>query len=725
MERIDLTKQELRARAREQLGITGLAADAPPLRDTMSRHRLSWYPILGIGVLAVVDTFHRYAFTVLTPEISRTLGVGRGTMAFAIAVMTLATTLGPVPFAALAAKPRRALLALVAAAVMSLAAIGTGFVTVIWGLLFVLVVDGLTTGGAQALHRPLLMDTYPPEARVRALSFYQQADALGSVVGPLFVALLAGVLLFTWRGVFIVLGVTSLVAVLSAIRLRDPGFGRWDTDQIRATVRAREGEAEESEGDVTLGFFEIMRRLFLIPTIKRMLVSFGVIGIMLVPFQTFLFFFLDERWGLGPGARGLFFAFAAAVGIAALFGFAKRGESAFRQDPARVLSLGAWLLIAAVLLIAAGALSPWFWVMVALVSGGLACIVVLNPAIYSVLLSVTPPRMRPHAGAITGVFLAGVGGFLGVFFLTGIEDRYGIVGAMLSLVVPGVAGALILRSARGLVMADMDRLIDEVIEDEEIRQIRAAGGRLPMLACRGINFSYGELQVLFDVDFTCEEGEMVALLGTNGAGKSTLLKVISGIGLPGGGTVRFEGQDITYLDAERRLGLGITQVPGGRAIFPPLSVVENLRVFGHSLGRSRRRIDDAIARSFDAFPQLAERRNQPAGTLSGGEQQMLALTTALILRPRLLLIDELSLGLAPVIVGQLLEMVRRINADGVSIVLVEQSVNIALTLVEHAYFMEKGEIRFDGRADELLARDDLLRAVFLGGPGGGEGGEAT
>src|SRR4029077_3018310 len=192
-------------------------------------------------------------------------------------------------------------------------------------------------------------------------------------------------------------------------------------------------------------------------------------------------------------------------------------------------------------------------------------------------------------------------------------------------------------------------------------------------------------------------------------------KVISGIGLPSHGSVRFRGQDITYLDAERRLRIGIAHIPGGRAIFGPMTVVENLRTFGYTLANDRKTIDQAIDTAFEAFPRLAERRNSLGATLSGGEQQMLGLSKGLILRPRLLLIDELSLGLAPVIVGQLLEMVRAINADGTAVVLVEQSVNIALNLVQHAYFMEKGEMRFDGRSEDLLARDDLLRAVFLRG----------
>jgi ABC-type branched-subunit amino acid transport system ATPase component len=183
--------------------------------------------------------------------------------------------------------------------------------------------------------------------------------------------------------------------------------------------------------------------------------------------------------------------------------------------------------------------------------------------------------------------------------------------------------------------------------------------------------------------------------------------------MPTAGSIRFAGEDITYLDAEGRLRRGINQVPGGRATFGPLSVVDNLRAYAYSIDRAA--VEPAIDRALAAFPRLDERRNQLASTLSGGEQQMLALAKAVMLQPRLLLIDELSLGLAPLIVAQLLDLVRRINAEGTAVVLVEQSVNIALDLADHAYFMERGEVRFDGPSKELLGRDDLLRAVFLDG----------
>jgi ABC-type branched-subunit amino acid transport system ATPase component/MFS family permease len=723
VDEVEHARDDLRDSARRTLGVTGEGTEhSTPFRETMRRYNLSIYPLAALGLLGIVDQFQGYAFSVLAPDISRALGIGKGVIAGVIALKTLAVAVAPLPMAALAQRrARRAFLCVITGVLWSLVAIATGFTTIVWGLLLVLLADGLSTGSVAALHQPLLLDSYPPEGRVRVLSGYAGFAAFGNVISPLAVAFLAATMGLTWRGVFVALGLTSLIATFAAIRLRDPGFGVWDTQRIREAVREHHGEGmagvELTEQDVTLGFFETVRRLFLVPTVRRLLIAFAVFGLLLIPYQTFLFFFLEERWNLGPGARGLFFAFTAAVSIVALVLFSRQGEERFRENPGSVTRLAGILLAVAVVLIGLGGLSPWFWGMVAMFSASSALVTILSPALNAALLSVIPSQMRPHAGALSGIFLGGVGGVIGALFLSGIDRRFGVGGTMVSLVIPGVAGALLLASTGKLVGKDLDRMIDDVIEDEEIRRIHSSGGHLPMLACRNVDFSYGQLQVLFDVDFTVDDGEMVALLGVNGAGKSTLLKVISGIGLPSRGSVRYRGADITYLDAERRLRLGITQIPGGRAVFGPMTVIENLRGFGFTLGRDSKALNEAIDRCFEAFPRLEERRNQNASTLSGGEQQMLGLSKGLILQPQLLLIDELSLGLAPVIVGQLLDMVRRINEAGTAVVLVEQSVNIALNLVDHAYFMEKGEIRFDGPARELLARDDLLRAVFLEGAG--------
>jgi ABC-type branched-subunit amino acid transport system ATPase component/sugar phosphate permease len=719
VESVAATRDQVRDVARATLGVTG-EATSEAFRSIVGRYGLSYYPLLALALLEIVDTFQGYGFTVLAPDISRGLGVSVGAIGAAAALKGLSVALSPLGAARLAQSVNRALLCLVTAVAWSLITLFTGFVTSLLALVFILAFDGLSTGSVTALHTPLVMDSYPPEGRVRALSAYQSAAFFGNVGAPLLVAWLAGPVNLTWRGTFLVMGLISLAVTFACFGLRDPGFGRFDTQLARAAVHtgeARNGFALEA-GQVELGFWEILRRLLMIPTVWRVYVGVGVFGVLSVPLSTFLSFFLDQRWNMGAGARGIFFAYYSATSILGLALFGRRMERLFRKEPALVLRLAGLLLGLAVLFIALAGELPNYDAMLALFGVSGACVGPLLPAFYATLLSIIPSAMRPHAQGLSGIFTA-IGTVIGALMFTGVETRYGISGSIVAVFVPGAIGALLIAAAGRYVHADLDRMIDEIVEDEQIDQIRATGGHLPMLVCQHINFSYGSLQVLFDVDFTVDDAEMVALLGVNGAGKSTLLRVISGVGLPQSGSVRFGGQEITYLDAERRTRLGITQVPGGRAVFGPLTVVDNLRTYGYILGRNKRALDATIDECFEAFPRLYERRSNLANTLSGGEQQMLGLCKALILKPRLLVIDELSLGLAPIIVGQLLEMVRQINAAGTAVVLVEQSVNIALNLVEHAYFMEKGEMRFDGPAADLLARDDLLRAVFLSGAAAG------
>lgn len=240
----------------------------------------------------------------------------------------------------------------------------------------------------------------------------------------------------------------------------------------------------------------------------------------------------------------------------------------------------------------------------------------------------------------------------------------------------------------------------------------------PLLVCRGVDVSYGSVQILFGVDVEIARGEIVALLGTNGAGKSTLLKAVSQLVDPKGGQIIFDGQDITHVGAVKAAKAGIVQVPGGKAVFPTLTVAEHFRAGTWLYARDDQSdVDRRIEEVLDRFPRVRERWDQMAGNLSGGEQQQLALGMAFVAKPKLLIIDELSLGLAPTIVEMLLNMVRAIHEEGCTIVLVEQSVNVALTVADRAYFMEKGEVRFSGPTAELLERGDILRSVFLEGAG--------
>lgn len=233
-----------------------------------------------------------------------------------------------------------------------------------------------------------------------------------------------------------------------------------------------------------------------------------------------------------------------------------------------------------------------------------------------------------------------------------------------------------------------------------------------MLELRGISTFYGNIQALHDVSLNIRQGEIVTLIGANGAGKSTTLMSICGCTPPRSGEILFENQPIQRMKADRIVRMGISQVPEGRLIFPDMTVMENLDL-GAFLRDDREGIRRDLDYVFSLFPILAERRRQTGGTLSGGEQQMLAISRALMARPRLLLLDEPSLGLAPIIIAQIFDIVRKVNESGTTVFLVEQNANQALKIAHRAYVMENGRVTLEGPVETLLANEDVKKA-YLG-----------
>jgi len=234
-----------------------------------------------------------------------------------------------------------------------------------------------------------------------------------------------------------------------------------------------------------------------------------------------------------------------------------------------------------------------------------------------------------------------------------------------------------------------------------------------MIEIKDLDVHYGAVHAIKGVSLRADSGEIVSLIGANGAGKSTLLRAISGLVVPGAGSIRFEGKEITRVPAHRIVGMGISHAPEGRLIFANLTVEDNLE-----LGAYRRRDRAEISKDrqsvFKLFPRLQERRRQNAGTLSGGEQQMLAIGRALMSRPRLLLLDEPSLGLAPLLVREIFRTIEEINRQGVTILLVEQNAHMALGIARRGYVLETGRVRLEDEAKALLANEEVRRA-YLGG----------
>lgn len=672
------------------------------LRTDVARSGVGWYPAVALGVLAAIDQLQGYAVLVLGPEIARSLGLPRATLAAILAVGAVVFTVVSLPIAALVQRrARRALVAVTTGLGWSLSTLGTGFVANGWGLGAAVVADGATSASVQVIHPPLLADSYPPAMRVRMLAFHRAIDGVGGIAGPVLVGVLAAAGL-SWRGVFLALGVLSVVIVSFSVRLRDPGFGTFE--------RADPGGVEE----VTLRFGETSRRLWLVPTVRRILVGSAVVGVLLVPLNVYVLFFLDERWDVGPGGRGVFLGAMAAVAAGAMAVAGPVGERRFAREPASLLRLAAWLLVGGLAALAASILAPSFWLMAGCFAVSAALFAAFVPYLTACLLALVPARLRAHATALRGVFRSAIGGFGGLLLLSGFDRRFGSGGALLAITIPGVVAAVVLHRASASMADDLDRVAAGLAEEADVARRRRSGVRPPLLACRGLEVELGSTPVLRAVDLVVEEGELLAVVGTNGAGKSTLLATVAGTVLPVGGSVRFAGQDITHFAPERRAALGLTHIRAGDAVFPRLTVIEHLRVFAYRAGRDRAAVESGIDAAFGAVPVLAGRRDHMAATLSGGEQQLLGLARAIVVPARLLCVDELTVGLAPTAAADVLAVLRGLNAGGTTVIVVEQSLDVAVDLSPRAIFLERGEVRYDGPAAGLRQRPDLVRAVFLG-----------
>jgi branched-chain amino acid transport system ATP-binding protein len=236
---------------------------------------------------------------------------------------------------------------------------------------------------------------------------------------------------------------------------------------------------------------------------------------------------------------------------------------------------------------------------------------------------------------------------------------------------------------------------------------------MALLELHNVNTYYGNIHTLKSISLRVEAGQVVSLIGANGAGKTTTLRTISGLLRPRSGEVFFDGRPIHVVPAHEIVYMGLTQAPEGRQVFPTLTVQENLNMGAYSLGNNRDAIEANRRRVYDLFPRLAGRKNQLGGTLSGGEQQMLAIGRALMASPKLLMLDEPSLGLAPLLVKAIFETIQEINAQGVTVLLVEQNARAALRLANYGYVLETGTITLEGPADELL-HDQRVRRAYLG-----------
>ena len=456
-----------------------------------------------------------------------------------------------------------------------------------------------------------------------------------------------------------------------------------------------------------------------IRTMKTVVVGFSALGFGLFTAPVLENLWLEDEFGLESFERGAWATTAGLFTVLALIYVGPKFDRLWRENPTRTLQLvGALIGLSAIF-------KPIQWAMPTVplfIALSIPTQVMLSTAFAMVgplIQAIVPYRLRGTGTALITLYIFFIGGTGGGLISFMFADSWGPRVTTLVLTVPSsiIGGWIMFRGARH-VRHDLSLNVQELL-DEQAEQRRASDpSDVPVLQVNNVDFSYGPVQVLFDVGFEVRRGETLALLGTNGAGKSTILRVVSGLGMPRRGVVRLNGRTVTYTSPQLRSRLGIQQLPGGNGVFPDMTVRQNLVMGGYIHRGDREDVERRIVEVLDLFPDLADRQGQRAGSMSGGQQQMLALARVLLHDPEILLIDELSLGLAPTVVQDLLALVERLQERGQTIILVEQSLNVALSVADRAIFLEKGQIRFEGPARELLERDDLARAVFLGREGG-------
>jgi ABC-type branched-subunit amino acid transport system ATPase component/predicted MFS family arabinose efflux permease len=693
--------------------LPGVGAASMSLRTGLQRGGM--FPFVVLMGLAALEELENAGLTVLAPDIRDSLHVSNGTIAFIVSAAGAFLVLGAVPMGWMADRFRRAPVVGWASATFALAVAACGVAVNAFMLFWTRLGVGVSKASTISVHSSLLADTYPLEVRGRVFGGIQTAVRAVGVLSPI---LMGGIATLAggsdgWRWAFVIASIPVALFALTAFRLPEPRRGQSEMSDVL-------GDVLDDDQPAPISVEAAFGRLLQIRTLKTAIVAFSAMGFGLFTLPVLGSLFLERHYGLDAFERGLVTTTTLSAVVVVTPFAARYYDALYRRDPARALRLLGLVVLPSALLMPAQWFMPnaeWYAIL------GIPQTTLLFVAftlIGPLIQAVTPYRLRGLGAALGSIYVFFIGATGGALLAALFTDAIGIRATALLLVVPStvIGGLLVIRSA-SFIHNDLSLIVAELREEQEEKERRRQEpDRVPALQVNDVDFSYGPVQVLFDVGLEVHRGEVLALLGTNGAGKSTVLRVIAGLGTPSRGVVRFHGRNITYTTPEQRARLGIRMLLGGKGVFPAMTVRENLEIAAFVYRTDRPDFDRRMARALELFPMLAERAGQRASSLSGGQQQMLALAMTLLHDPDVLAIDELSLGLSPILVEQLLAVLERLKHDGMTIILVEQSLNIALSVADRAVFLEKGQVRFSGPAQELAQRDDLARAVFLGTEGG-------
>ena len=662
-----------------------------------------------LAIIVFLDNLQGSGLSTLAPNIQSSLHVSSGTIVFVAGVSSGFLVLGIVPLGWLADHFRRPPIIGIATAVFGVMVFFTGLASNIFTFFLARFGAGVSQASTSSVHTSLLADAYPISLRGRIFSAMGMATGLAGALSPLLVGAIASAFgVNGWRWAFFLLSLPIVLVALFAFFVPEPPRGQYEKLDVLGEIVDTNPVPPSLEATFV--------RIWRIRTMKTCLVAFSALGFSLFTAPVLGNLFLQQHYHLDVFKRGLV-GTAAGIGLIAVLPFAGRYfDRRYHEDPAKALSLIGKALLPVAVLVPLQYFMPnavlWaaFSIIVSILH--MSAFTMIGP----VISSVAPYRLRGMTGAVSGLYLFFVGAMGGAILSAGLDSAFGPRAAVLIITIPAtVVGATMIIRSSHFIRNDLSLIVLELQEErEETRRQAADPESIPVLQLNHIDFSYGNVQVLFDVGFEVQRGEVLALLGTNGSGKSTALRVAAGL-TPDRGVVRLNGRDITYTTAEQRSRLGLHLLPGGRGVFGEMTVADNLTIGGFSYRSDKEDLRRRKERVLRLFPTLGRLLSRRAGSLSGGEQQMLALAIALLHDPEVLIIDELSLGLAPIVVQELIAVVERLKADGVTMIIVEQSLNVAAAIADRAVFLEKGQVRFEGAIADLIERDDLARAVFLGG----------
>jgi ABC-type branched-subunit amino acid transport system ATPase component/MFS family permease len=677
-------------------------------------------PLFPLGVLFglnMADELDRTAFGVLLPEIRDHFGLDTNGILWVVSLSLVGAIILALPIGFYADRIRRVPIVIGGASVWGAFSMLTGLANNLWTLGIARAGSGLGRAVNDPVHNSLIADYYDIPVRPRVYSVHRYANALGQFLGPLSAGLIAYAV--GWRWPFIIFSIVTASFVIMAFRLREPMRGRYERRAMGVSEEVVNTEEEPPS------WAESFRIVWQVRTLRRIYYALPFLAVAVVGLLTLGGLYYEEVFNLDERARGL--VTACIQGGAQLVGLMVGLRIVTRlmaRGPGFVVRFLAYVACVVAVGLLVFATAPNIGIAIAANAVVEGSFFLLIPGIYAVLSLAVPAKVRAFGFAVATLWI--LPGLLILPIVGQLADTYGIRWGLIAAVPVFLVGAFVIASGHTFVAHDIQQVWRSAAARSEVALLRRQG-KIKLLLCRDIDVHYDDVQVLFGVNLEVDEGEIVALLGTNGAGKSTLLKAISGLVQASGGAVVFDGRDMTHTPPDEVAGRGVTMVPGGQGVFTQISVADNLRLAGWTRRKDGARVAADTEHVLDMFPVVRERLHEVAGNLSGGQQQMLTLGMAFISKPRLLMIDELSLGLAPAVVTQLLEMVRSLRDAGTTVILVEQSVNVALTVANRAYFMEKGEVRFAGPATELLNRPDLLRSVFLraAAPEASEGAERS